>query len=57
MHGKQQRIVAEDGGTHKCAAEQQWIIAEDGGTCKCVAKQSQRIEARTNAWPNSDRVS
>jgi hypothetical protein len=34
MRAKQQQIVAEDGGTRKCAAKQQRIVANDRGTCK-----------------------
>ncbi len=44
MSGKQQRIIAEDGGKCKCMAEQQQIVAEDRGTCQCRAEQ-QRIIA------------
>ncbi len=57
MCGKQQRIVAEDGGKHECAAKQQLIVTEGasanaqrtatdlGALHKCVAKQ-QRIVAK-----------
>jgi hypothetical protein len=55
MRSKQQRIVAEDGGTHECVAKQGQIIAEDRGTRECMAEQWQSVMqdgASANARPN-----